>query len=343
MQSAPPDLARRHIRLGGGCRAWPIRLFGYRAVMLENRWLRATFLVDRGGAIYELLWKPDDHDILWRWERGLRPAQATPGLDLPQGNFQDHFFGGWDLMFPSAFDLEPSEALRAGYHGDVWAQPWSWSLVEDSPAAVELELTTQCVRHPFVVRRTFRLEAALPTLRCRTRIDNRAPVATRFAIGEHATWNVTHLLGDGGRLVLPGGTVHTTPDPPPTARLLPGSVSTWPHAPAGGGSERDLSALGPGVRGTAEIVAVAVTEPRLTLEPAASGPRVELRWDRELLPYLVLWLGFGGDIHPPWFGTAEVLGAEPVCALPWTGADQLPTLPPHGSVSTAWEVRIGTD
>ena len=62
-----------YLRSAGTCRAYESSVLGHRSVVLENRLLRATVLVERGAALFELVWKPGGLDMLWRWERGIRP------------------------------------------------------------------------------------------------------------------------------------------------------------------------------------------------------------------------------------------------------------------------------
>src|SRR5437870_9142855 len=98
-----PDASSRYPRLvsggwlryAGGCRCYATAILGHRALLLESPFLRAHILVDRGGAVFDLVDKRRDHDLLWRWKRGLRPVDYSPSVDLAHGNYQDHFFGGW--------------------------------------------------------------------------------------------------------------------------------------------------------------------------------------------------------------------------------------------------------
>ena len=224
-----------YLRPAGTCRAYESSVLGHRSVVLENRLLRATVLVDRGAALFELVWKPGDLDVLWRWERGIRPPGYQPSVDLPQGNFQDHFFGGWDLMFPTVDRFQPAAPLPHGYHGEVATLPWQWRLVADCADRVALEASVRCVRSPFVIRRVFCLHEDRPELVVDTRFENVSTVAARYAVGEHIAFSIEHLL-DGASLEVDRATLCTMPGPcAPESRLGPGQPV--PLA-AGGGTRR---------------------------------------------------------------------------------------------------------
>ena len=174
-----------YLRPAGTCRAYESSVLGHRSVVLENRFLRATVLIDRGAALFELVWKATDRDLLWRWERGIRAPGYQPSVDLPQGNFQDHFFGGWDLMFPTVDHFQPAAPLPTGYHGEVAVLPWQWRIVADCAEHVALEASLRCVRSPFVIHRVFGLHEARPELAVDTRFENVGAVPARYAVGEH--------------------------------------------------------------------------------------------------------------------------------------------------------------
>lgn len=330
------------LRPAGRCRAYASSVLGHRSVVLENRLLRVVVLPERGGAVFELLWKPTDTDILWRWERGLRPAGYKPGLDLPQGGFQDHFFGGWDLMFPTVDRFEPVAPLPIGYHGEVAFLPWSWRMTADDPAEVALELTVRCVRAPFVATRTFRLSGDDPWLDVDTAIENVSAVPARYAVGEHIAFGVDHLVP--GTLELKGATLTTADEEAsPNVRLAPGQRSKWPSALLDDGTSGDASRLDERAVGTSDVVGlVELAEAAIKLVPDDGPlPPVRVSWDASLMPALLLWIGLGAETQAPWFGTARLLAVEPMSLLPWADPGSLPTAEPGAVTSGRVRVAVG--
>jgi galactose mutarotase-like enzyme len=329
---------RGYLRPAGRCRTWHGGVLGHDAVVVENRWLRATVLPQRGALLHELVHKPSDTDLLWRWERGLRPAQAGPAnRHLAQGGFQDAFAGGWDLMLPAVSRLVA--APEVGSHGETWALPWDVVVERDDPDEVRVRFETRCLRTPFDVRRTLTLGTDA-RLRCRTDVRNRGSRPHPFAMGEHAVWDVAAALSDGARIrVDDPGTLRAAPEQPDGSLLVAGAQGTWPTLPLVGGGARDLSSVGPDDRGSTGLAAVRVPAGRVRLE-AATRPAVDLSWDADVLPWLLLWLPLGGDHGAPWFGTVEALGLEPVTVPPWTSPDALPLLAPGDVVTSTWSVTV---
>lgn len=329
-----------YLRPAGRCRVWTGRLLEHDCVVLENRWLRVTVLPRRGAQVHELLHKPTDTDLVWRWERGLPPPAAPVDHPLPQGGFQDVFAGGWDLMLPAVSRLVAAPAV--GSHGEVWALPWDVTVVRDDPDEVVVRFETRCRRTPFDVRRTMRLGADAH-LEVRTQVRHRGRVPHPLALGEHALWDVAGALAHGARLEVAhplDGALRTAPVQPEGSRLAPGAASDWPRVALLDGSLRDLSTLGPGERGTTGLAAVRVGTGSARLAPS-TGPAVGLAWDADVLPWLLLWLPLGGDHAAPWFGSVETLGLEPVSVPPWTDPADLPQVG-AGEVVT-WTVGVTVD
>jgi hypothetical protein len=310
---------------------------------MENRYLRVTVLPERGGAIFELLWKPTDVDLLWRWERGLRPTNYVPSVDLGEGNYQDHFFGGWDVLFPTVDRFQPVTPLPMGYHGEVAVLPWQWRTIADEPDEVAAELRVRCVRAPFEIVRVLRLRPA-PELVIETTIVNTSEAEVHYAIGEHIAVSAEPFLP--GRLRARGGTV-TTPGGPhdARARLAPAQTSAWPWATHADGTSVDVSALDVNMLGTSDVMGVVdLHEPKIAFEPAGGrSPRFSISWDSALMPSLLLWFGLGGDTEPPWFGSTSLIAVEPMSLLPWEGANRLPTIGPSERLRGRTVVRVEGD
>ena len=200
----------------GGCRAYPSEIVGHRCVVMESPHLRTHVLTDRGGALLDLVWKPGDIDILWRWERGVRPLHYTPSVDLPQGNYQDHFFGGWDFMFPAVDRAQPPAApLPTGYHGETFLLPWDWRIETNTHDEVVLVLSTGCVRSPFLVERRFSLARDRSEIVVETRARNTGHTSAKLSLGEHITLKIDDYLAGATLEMDPATTVETSGPPHP--------------------------------------------------------------------------------------------------------------------------------
>ena len=96
---------------------------GLHAISIENQALRIMVLPELGGKIFRLIHKPSDTSILWQNPR-LVPRRLLMGT-----RFDDHFFGGWDELFPND---EPASVTGEPYpdHGELWTLPWQAEIEE---------------------------------------------------------------------------------------------------------------------------------------------------------------------------------------------------------------------
>ncbi|MCY7399859.1 MAG: hypothetical protein LH477_02660, partial [Nocardioides sp.] len=177
-----------------------------------------------------------------------------------------------------------------------------------------------------------------PQLRCVTRVVNRGSRPHPWAMGEHAVWDVAPSLSTGGRIEVSGEVV-TAPDQPPGSELAPGRREPWPVVGTLDGGRRDLSELGPKVRGSTGLAAVRVDTGEVVLH-IDGRPVMRLGWDHQVLPHLLVWMPFGGDHGAPWFGTVQALGLEPVSVPPWADEADLPELAPGEALTTSWQVTL---
>jgi galactose mutarotase-like enzyme len=333
------------LRYAGHCRCYETAVLGHRAVLLESPFLRTHVLVDRGGALFDLVDKGRDYELLWRWERGLRPVHYSPSVDLAQGNYQDHFFGGWDFMFPAVDRSQPAAPLPTGYHGETLLLPWQWSVEADEPDAVALSLSTRCVRSPFLVTRRFSLTGERAELVVETRARNVGLAPARLSCGEHIAFRVDDQLASGATLELDGSIGMETMDEQasPSSRLATGARGDWPRFPSGDGSTLDLRRIDEGWEGCSDVLGVTWGKSaavRLTPDTPRL-PALTLAWESDRLPTSVLWLAFGGDRQAPWYGAARMLAIEPMSMLPWR--EEFHVLQPDEELSYSVRLAIEPD
>jgi galactose mutarotase-like enzyme len=313
--------------------------------VLESPFLRTQILVDRGGALFELVDKRRDYELLWRWERGLRPVHYHPSIDLPQGNYQDHFFGGWDFMFPAVDRSQPAEPLPTGYHGETFLLPWEWSVEVDEPESVALLLRTRCVRSPFIVTRRLAVTAEKAELLIETRARNVGLAPARLSCGEHIAFRIDDYLASGATLELEGSTGLETMDEPasPSSRLATAGRGDWPQFPSKDGETLDLRTIDHGWEGCSDVLG-ATWGPSATLRLTPDTPRLPaltLAWESRQLPASIFWFAFGGDRQAPWYGAARLLAIEPMSMLPWR--EEFRVLQPDEELSYSVRLSIQPD
>lgn len=195
----------------------------YRLVVLENEFLRLTILPEVGGRIYECIFKPTGHNLLYR-NPVIKPTRWGP--PEPDG-------AAWWL---AAGGVE--WALPVEEHGYEWALPWAYTLTPGKDGSASVTLTDgKGQRLRTSVQVTLRPGEASFDLR--VTLENAHSAAVRYQF-----WS-TAMLAPGGQnkpseglqFIFPASemTVHSSGDP----RMGGGGASfSWPVA---GG--RDVSML----------------------------------------------------------------------------------------------------
>ncbi len=190
---------------------------GFRAIVLENRHLRAVILPELGAKVWSLVDKAADRETLWHNPR-LPPRPVHYGA-----TYDDWFCGGWDELFPND---APTTAAGEPYpdHGELWSMPFSWEASSEG-GAVSLRLWRSGVVTNTRVEKRITLEADEPLLRFGYRIGNAGPAPLDYLWKLHPALNVT----PASRIDLPAGRVLV--DPGFRDRLALDSFE-WPHAGA---------------------------------------------------------------------------------------------------------------
>jgi hypothetical protein len=307
-----------------GCRILEFELLGYRSIALENESLRVTLLADKGACLYELLHKPSDTDFLWRWERGLRPKGYVESISHPRGNFQEHFSGGWDEMFPVFGGGAVMGALPIGYHGEVACVPWDYVIQHDDAEQIAVQFSSRTVRTPFLITRTLGLLRECPTLSICETVTNEGATELSFVWGHHPCFGPPFLspycrIDSGAR-----STTAYRQDAYDRGRLaIEDQSAAWPHLKGRDGKPIDLSrVLGLEARVSDGFYLTDFDEPAWSaVTNLKSGVGIALAWTREVMPCAWMWQGFGGDEVAPWWGRAYVLAIEPLSSCPMSYPD----------------------
>ncbi|MEN9892889.1 MAG: hypothetical protein RLY78_3184 [Pseudomonadota bacterium] len=267
--------------------------------------------------------------------RTVQPMYRAPwhGADDPAlvgAPLLRHLNGDWLCLpfgpsgphpgLPAGWTPRPEAPEEAGQdHG--WIANQRWSLIAREPHALVLALDLPPAH-------------TLARVERRIAVDPEAPRVT-----------VTHTLHPRRDAVLPAALHPTFAVPPGGLEIVPGphaAAHAYPLDPAGADSGRP-PALQPGARAARmadlptpdgrphalmRLPAAAPAEallqlqdcrPPLTLRwhgdgsPAERPVRLQLDWDADRLPDLLIWISQGGRRAAPWNGRNQALGIEP-CA-----------------------------
>lgn len=143
-----------------GCRiTTDVTIKGNNVVIMENQILRVTILVDRGSDIIELLYKPEDIDLMWRSPVRLhRRSEYISSTGNSLGNYLDHNSGGWQEILPNGGSECFYKGACLGMHGEISNIPWEYKVLRDDPEEIVLQCSITTLRSPFRLEKIIRLK-----------------------------------------------------------------------------------------------------------------------------------------------------------------------------------------
>lgn len=249
---------------------------GFRAITLENEFVRLICLPDFGGKITSLFDVKNNYEWL---EQGPLPTS------LEQYKVGDTWTGqvgwGWDECFPN-INAEDGYTAPLVDHGELWSRPWRFD--SDQTA-----LTGTVEGHFFDFTFERRLSLQTNKVIARYKVTNRMPGP--FVI----TWAMHSVFAavPGMRIELPESLTQLqveTPAPP-----TPNTLVDWPVTTAYDNRALDLS-LTPPVGGFPSAFKL-LAAPQNPADGWAvfHGPQGQLKveFDPAKTPVLGLWLNYG--------------------------------------------------
>ncbi|HEX2911559.1 MAG TPA: aldose 1-epimerase [Chloroflexia bacterium] len=292
-----------------------------RAIRLENEFLSATVLVDKGADIYQLIYKPQNMDVLWKSPWGLRPAVNNyPSTFRSEHAWLEVYEGGWQEIFPNGGDACDYRGVELNFHGEASLSVWDYWIVQSRGAKAEIYLSTRLRRSPFRLERRMSVEAGKPTLSIQEKITNEGGESLEFMWGHHPAFGAP-FLGPDCR-VDTGASTLVADDrfDGPANPLQPGQSYAWPQATREGQSA-DLS-LVPGKDSPRHTLAYlsgfdadgwyGITNTRL-------GFGVGLVWPTSIFPHAWFWQEMHASSGFPWYKSAYVMALEPFSSFPSQG------------------------
>lgn len=299
--------------------------------MLENELLQVMLLLDKGGEPVRWLDKKSDTDFIWHTRTGLLPAHSL------YPDYQMSYLGGWQEMLP---EVSETHVYRGAvvHRGETAITPWDYELIREDDEELRVRLTNRLRSLPLFIEKTFILRRNDALVRIEETVRNEAPVPIEFNWGHHLAFGSPFL--DIGTKVefAPGSIVLDT---------ATGKKREWPAAP-GDGEPRDLSVMAqPGT--SRPLLAVETPEGAYRLRNGSKPVALEVRWDRNVWPYVWYWQNFAADPNAPFFGCEYNIGLEPFNVPPkWTLAEAAAKgaalhLEPRGELSSWLHIAIKED
>ena len=292
---------------------------GLRCIRLENERLSVDILPELGGKVYRLLDKAHDYDVLWKSPR-VRPHRVAL-----HANFDDHWCGGWDDVFPCGVGSHNRGGEALPHMGELWSQEWDWEVVESTRDQAELALRFTTPITPARWERRYRIRAGEPTLRVGYTLENVGLEPFDFNWGLHPV----QPARAGMRIDLPVGRVEVANEWGGGALGREGDVYEWPRL-----GERDLRhVIGEPIGSYALHYATELRDGWWAVTDAPARRGFGFVFDKTVFSVLWLWLVYGG-----WRSYQQLI------VEPWTGypshldeavaADRAQTLGPGATLTT---------
>ncbi|WP_197035468.1 DUF4432 family protein [Paenibacillus sp. UNC451MF] len=298
--------------------------------MLENEVLQIILLLDKGGEPVRWLHKPSDTDLIWHTRAGLLPAHSL------YPDYQMSYLGGWQEMLPEVSETHYYRGALV-HRGESAVTPWEYEVLHEDREGLSVRLTNRIRSLPLVIEKTIILTREAATIRMEETVWNESSVPMEFNWGHHLAFGAPFLTTATLIEFAPGSKVLN----PATQE-----VWDWPYA-SNDGSITDLSKMASA--GTQrELLAVESLDGVYRLCNGSSNGAIslEVKWDREVWPFVWFWQNFAHDSDAPFFASEYNIGLEPFNVPPkWTLAEAAAkgaalSLEPQGSLTSFLEISV---
>jgi galactose mutarotase-like enzyme len=297
---------------------------GMRTLVLENRFLRLVYLLDKGGDLIELKYKPLDVDLMWHAPQGhVNPTNYVTPIATVESSFNDLYGGGWQDAVP-VIGNGPQELRGAKYgtHGESPVMGWDCEILESVGRSTSAELRVQGIRYPFRLQKTVRIEDDESTLRISEKLTNSSPQTLEFFWLQHPAFGEP-FLSPADKLVLPPETrIENLEEMNPNGRIAGGSFQ-WPKVKSRkGGADIDLSAVPSRDLVAEETCFLKIKEGWYNLTNPALGLSFKLEWDPSVFGWVWFWQNYNQPDYP-YYGNAWNIAIEPATSPPTNVAKQM--------------------
>lgn len=321
--------------------------FSYRGidtVILENENLRIVSLPGKGSDVVEFRDKRADIDLLFDSPHNWQSPGGSYQQSKDTGTaWLDHYPGGWQECLPMGGVDPSSHGAEYGLHGESPLMSWDYDLNDENQDSASVTFSTELVRYPFAVEKTFTLENDSCTLRVSEEVRNEGAVELPYVWLHHIAYGLP-LISEAARIDLPDAEVSVDETPQGESPLEWGSSFDWPHSTTG----VNLAELPPTDSGIQDLSYIHDYEDgwyALTNSDVDLG--IAVSFDESLFESIWMWRSFGGFEGSPFFGRERVVGLELCTGWPSSdvidsqgedGTETLKTLSAGESVETEFEM-----
>lgn len=287
-----------------------------RTLILQNRYVRAVSLLDKGSDLIELTYKPLDLNLLFHAPTGYAKAGSFVGTCArSEGEFMEYYGGGWQDLLPFAGN-EPIKHRFGewGMHGETALLPWEATVENQTESEVTAKLTVELRRYPFRVEKWITIDDRTPTLRMREKVTNTSNQALEYCWLQHPALG-RPFVGTGTRITVPAELV-VADKPEPWGRLKANATYNWPDVEDKQGNRVDLSVLpNDDVVADETVFITNLKEGWYTVVNPTLKLGFALSWDASIFSHIWFWQSYWMPDHP-WFGKAYCIALEPCTGYP---------------------------
>jgi galactose mutarotase-like enzyme len=269
------------------------RFRGMECLRLENEHLALEILPELGAKIHRIVDKARDEDVLWHAPR------ITPHTVPFGANFDDHWSGTWDEVFPGGVAAVNRHGDAIPYMGELWTQHARWHVEESSEQRVVLVFSILTPITPARWQRRLTLEAGSSAIRLDYRIENVGLRPFDFNFGLHPA----QAVSPAHRIDVPARLGEVDEDGGGVLGRN-GETYEWPML-----GELDVRrVLGPEALDFTLHYLTDLTDGWLACTDTTARRGFGLTFDRTVFPVVWMWLSYGG-----------FRGAYHAVVEPWTG------------------------
>ncbi len=269
------------------------------SLTLENKYLRLVMLPDLGGKVVSL----QDLSTGYEWLVEARPEDLR--VPVPDDAWSAYPTCGWDECFPNIasgeYPCTPWKGLLLPDHGEVWSQPWSWE-----SHSGQLVSKVNGRRYPYQFERAMRLEEKKLVVDYRVMNRGMAPMQSLWSM--HPLFKIE----EDSLVRLPSLSKFRVDSCNDSAIAHNGEILAWPELAKISGSKAgpDFIKVMPRDRKLAIKLYSLTKSSWVSLHNKSNW--LSLRFNPEQVPYLGLWLNYGG--WPDEEGSQYHIGLEPCLA-----------------------------
>lgn len=292
----PPTPPRGPNASQSGCTIEKVNIVGedpIESYILENEYLFVTIMKGWGAKVYNCIYKPTGHDIVWRSEVG-RLMDPLKQKDWNGPIWPVYEIGGFDDCLPGVGECT-YKGVHIPDHGESWLCPWEVTNIQNKSGYVSITMECTLKNTPFKVVKTLTLFKEQSRYLRHYKVTNIGNEEWPFAWGDHASVTPGGSINTGDRIFLPNGTkmlVYYSKDD----RLGPqGTIIDWPIATMPNGSKTDLSTMGPvSLCAGDKLFSTELSEGWIAGYDPATKEMMAFSFPTDVMPYAGVWIDQGG-------------------------------------------------